>query len=269
MNKQSVQFLIIFLIPLLIFSSCKKDDSSDLIENEFFSIDYYYSGISTLEIEVAYEVSAVPYIENSSLFGTSKIWNLTKNNIEALFKTRTVETQVIVPFELSEMQVIPKQKQGDYTSNDIKEIASKYRLGNNDTPNKGNIFVMFVDAYFSQNGQRQEQVLGVTIGNTPYVTIFKPVINSLQAGEGTKKNVEQATIIHEIGHALGLVDFGIPMASDHKDEEHGSHCNNQDCIMYWEVANFAAAGSFASLIQDNQAVLFGPECLADTRSYQP
>lgn len=271
-NSRKLLFLLAFIMPLFFLASCEKDDGSiDDVENDndgSFSLGHYYSGISTLELEVAYEAGAEPYTVNTTLLGSSNIWSLTKANIEALFKTRPIETVVNVPLELAGMQEIPKQKQGDYTKNDIKSIGDQYRIGKN-KDDVGNIFIVFVDAYFSLNGERQEQVLGVAIGNTPYVAIFKPVINSISAGDGTKKSVEQATVIHETGHALGLVDFGLPMSSEHKDEDHGAHCDNEDCIMFWEVASKSAASSFMSFLQDSETILFGPECLSDSRTYQP
>jgi len=45
---------------------------------------------------------------------------------------------------------------------------------------------------------------------------------------------ETAIWLHEFGHVLGLVDNGAPLTSDHLDEEHGHHCSNPDCLMYWE-----------------------------------
>lgn len=45
-----------------------------------------------------------------------------------------------------------------------------------------------------------------------------------------------SVMLHEMGHLLGLVDNGTPRQSDH--EEHDSHCNNNQCAMYWlQVAN--------------------------------
>ena len=48
-------------------------------------------------------------------------------------------------------------------------------------------------------------------------------------------SVEETIRLHEVGHLLGLVDNGIDMVSDHRDEEHGSHDDNEDCIVYWAI----------------------------------
>ncbi|MEX0811168.1 MAG: hypothetical protein WD048_03055 [Chitinophagales bacterium] len=259
----------IVLFALLLFSSCDKDnndpDDNDIKEDKY-TLDHFYSGISTLKLEVAYETGAEPIIESGGILGNEPAWNLTKNNIEALFQGRSVETQIDLPLTLQEMTEIPKQKQGDYSSADIKEIADEFRKGVNEG-STGNIFILFVDAYYSSGGERQENVLGVALGETPYVAIFKPVINSVSSG--SRKNVEQATVIHEVGHAIGLVNFGLPMTANHQDEDHGKHCTNEDCVMYWTVENKSDITDFIGIINDNEKILFGQECLDDARAYQP
>lgn len=263
-------FIPVFLLcTVFLFFSCEKEDSNDTdnsIKENNYSLDHFYTGISVLELEVAFETGAEPIVEGGSILGNKPAWNLTKNNIEALFLGRSVETQVDLPLNLQEMTEIPKQKQGDYDSDDIKEIASKYRQGEN-KGSKGNIFILFVDAYYSIAGDRKENVLGVAIGGTPYVAIFKPVINSISSG--SRKNAEQATVIHEVAHALGLVNFGLPLTSNHQDEQHGAHCANEDCVMFWTVEDKSNLASFIGVIDNNERILFGQECLNDTRSYQP
>lgn len=42
---------------------------------------------------------------------------------------------------------------------------------------------------------------------------------------------ERAVTIHEFGHALGLVNCGIPMVADHEDPESRCHSTNEDSVM--------------------------------------
>lgn len=266
------KLLMILLIFFGLLIACQKENGDgenvdDNLNEDNYSLDFFYGGINVLELELAYETGAEPITESSGILGSNEPWNLTKNNIEALFSNRGNAVAIDVPLDLAEMKEIPKQQEGDYSAEVISEIASRYREGVNED-SSGNIFVLFVDAYYEAGGERRENVLGVAIKNTPYVAIFKPVINSI-SGSSAQKNAEQATVIHEVGHALGLVNFGVPLSSSHHDEEHGAHCTNEDCVMFWQVENKAELVSFIGLIQDHSTILFGQECLNDTRSYYP
>ena len=60
---------------------------------------------------------------------------------------------------------------------------------------------------------------------------------------------EGATWMHEFGHLLGLVDNGTPMLVPHRDENHGHHDINENCIMHWSHES----GAVAQFIQNRLA----------------
>lgn len=241
--------------------SCKKDD------HEFtFSIADYYRKMSTLTIEVAYETGAAPFTENNS---GSNLYNFTKDNIEALFTNHPNTVTVVVPDGLGTMQEIPNQQQDTYTGQDILDIADRYRLGTS-TATAGNFFVVFLDGYLLQNGQKQEGVLGAQFKNTQVAAIFKPVVESTNPFTTIQKLVEQNTLVHEIGHGLGLVNNGVPLTSQHHDADNGAHCTNEDCVMYWLNEGAGGATNFVQdFLQNNTIIVFGPECIADAEAYTP
>jgi hypothetical protein len=49
----------------------------------------------------------------------------------------------------------------------------------------------------------------------------------------TLEEVEQSVLVHEMGHDLGLVNLGCPLTSNHLDTQHGPHCINDICVMFW------------------------------------
>lgn len=103
-------------------------------------------------------------------------------------------------------------------------------------------------------------MLGVSIGDTGVIAMFKPVIEGAQAA----RYVEQTTLVHEVGHAIGLVENGIPARGGHHDAAHGAHCNNRDCVMHYLNEGAAElAGFVGRFVESGDAVVFGPECLAD------
>ena len=87
----------------------------------------------------------------------------------------------------------------------------------------------------------------------------------------TSKYIEQSTLVHEMGHALGLVNTGLPMDVAHQDTAHGPHCNNPDCVMYWlnEGASDLRGYIIRLLLPGNTRfpILFDDKCLEDSRKY--
>ncbi len=79
----------------------------------------------------------------------------------------------------------------------------------------------------------------------------------------TDAEVEGYTLVHEIGHMLGLVNNGVPMVAWHEDLSHPAHDTNSDSVMWWKV-NISAIGPS---IGDPDFAQFGPECIADVQAF--
>jgi hypothetical protein len=97
--------------------------------------------------------------------------------------------------------------------------------------------------------------------------MFKPSISESFVDPALPVLMEQTTLIHEFGHAIGLVDIGVPAITRHRDTEHGAHCANPACIMYFRNDMVKDGVDFVgSFLIPKQGVLFGPECLADAQA---
>ncbi|HEY5927118.1 MAG TPA: hypothetical protein VIV11_35765, partial [Kofleriaceae bacterium] len=95
---------------------------------------------------------------------------------------------------------------------------------------------------------------------------FKDVIRStnIVVAPNVVRYVEQSTLIHELAHSIGLTDNGVPMVAPHKDASHGAHCNNQDCVMFWQNDGSADASRFVQQrLLTGSSILFDAPCLAD------
>lgn len=232
------------------------DEGSIDVEETFSS-----PTVDTIAFEVDYMNGQEPEV-GLALDG-NPVWNFFENNVSALFNaTKTIET----PKTLSQMEEIPAQNQ-NYSSSDILAISDQHR-GTNLTSNKLGIYIVYVDGYFLINGEENRNVLGVSIGNTGVVAIFKPVIDANTFGtSNTKAFTEQTVLIHEAGHALGLVNNGLPLQSDHHDQEHGAHCTNKDCVMYWANEGLSDLIEFTlSKGTSTQSIVFESECLFDAHA---
>ncbi len=241
------------------FSACNKEDDAQGNGSE---LEHFYRTVSAIEVEVAYEPNAQPY----TMFGGENVWTFTKANIEALFDGRAIDVAVAVPPNLAAMNPIPDQGKDSYTARQILTLADTYRQGET-SENLGNLWVVFLDGYFHDGDSIRNNVIGVNIIGTTVTAVFKPVISGYGVVNSQRRFLEQTTIVHELGHALGLVNSGVPLTSSHQDTDHGAHCSNQDCVMYWLNAG-AGLSSFIGGISQN-TIVFGPECLQDTRSYTP
>ncbi len=79
-----------------------------------------------------------------------------------------------------------------------------------------------------------------------------------------ERYVEQATVVHEFGHAAGLVDNGLALASAHGDAAHPAHCTNTSCIMYWAIEGTSGAVAYVQKsLLSSSSILWGQECLDD------
>lgn len=261
----------LFVLAIVLFATgCKKDDDTTTDLPEEFSLDWFYKTIETITVEVAYEVGAEPYIIWPN--GSRNVWTITEQNIEALFANRPLPVDVIVPSDYSGMTSMPNQNKDTYTLQEIIDYAEDLRVGTN-TETDGNIFLLFLDGYFTQNDTTRQNVLGVNIVGTTITAIFKPVVDAAGGNiltSGRKQFIEQSTIVHELGHALGLVNNGVPLTSQHHDSDNGAHCTNTDCVMYYlNEGPDELMGFVQNYFSTGELIIFGPECIADCERFMP
>lgn len=213
---------------------------------------------TTVDIEIDFAPGATPYVGGDGLFGNP--WRLTRKNLEALF-SQSPKT-IVMDETLADMEALASAPGGpDYTVDEVLALADSHR-GGVDAAGTRSFYVVFVDGYFADDEGRQDTVLGVSIGATGVIAMFKPVI----AGTGLlARRVEQTTLLHELGHAFGLVDNGLePVDAGHVDREHGAHCTSDQCIMYWQNKVGSSLASFiAQRVTSEDSLLFDEDCLDD------
>lgn len=211
-------------------------------------------------VEIDYEIGQEPYTGNIIGFGDT--FEPTLTNIDREFAHRK---QLTIPTTIAQMQSIGSVNDEELTAADILTLASLHR-DQHDTADTKTYYIVFVSGHFADNADVQNGVLGVSIGNSDVIAMFKDVIRTTQSltTPNTERYVEQSTLIHELSHAIGLVDNGIPMVTPHKDDAHGAHCNNPNCVMYWLNEGASDASSFAiSRLITGSSIIFDNACLAD------
>lgn len=249
---------VVSYLLLLILIGCGKtapQKSSTTKQN----VSAFYKA-QELRIKVYYEIGAEPYISDSPLF---EYWSLLEQNLKALFTGRKVEPQVIVPKSLSEMTSMPASGDVSWTIDEVLKLAKT--KGTSSSPTTFEIF--FLNGHAAENAG----IIGFHINGSNVIAIFKDVIRAtgtLEPMQAVPKYVEQSTLVHEMGHALGLVNNGLPMIEKHQDKEHGAHCSETKCVMFWSNEGSSSMIQFAKEAALNLTiVMFDDKCLKDARSF--
>jgi hypothetical protein len=218
--------------------------------------------VEQVVLEVDYQPGAQPYFA-----GTRKLsaWKLYEANAQALF--RESSPALVFPRSLDETEELPDVTGREFTADDILAIAEQHR-DEQDSATRRSFYALFLAGHYVKQGEPNPGVLGVSIGSTGVIALFKPVIQSASASRtGQGSYIEQSTLIHELGHAVGLVDNGLPMTTPHVDHQHGAHCSDPSCVMYYQ--NEGASGLLRFIkdyVKSDDAVLFDQACLQDTHA---
>ena len=116
-----------------------------------------------------------------------------------------------------------------YGLGDIARIEQQYRTAFN-TNDQVSVYVLITNGLY-----RTGNVFGAAFRNTS-ICMFGKIIHQRSGGvQVSIVNIESTVLNHEFGHLFGLVDFGTPMQTNHRDSDHGNHCNNATCLMDYGI----------------------------------
>jgi predicted Zn-dependent protease len=244
--------------------------------SEYDNLATYYSTMTKMELQVVYEADAEPYtgsFTNPATSSTKTVWGILEDNLKEIFTNRGQSVSFTIPSTTANMQSITSQNKSSWTNSELTNFAKTYRKATS-TADTGRFFVAFLNGYFSENGSTNQNVIGINITGTPYLFIFKPVITSISSGSpavtnATRVYVEQSTLIHEMGHALGLVNNGVPLSSSHQDTSNGKHCSNSNCVMYYANTGTSALVTFLqTYLSSGSNIMLKSDCLTDIKNYK-
>jgi hypothetical protein len=225
-----------------------------------------YSTVTSITVHVAYEPDAAPFTGYFSDHGL--YWSVLETNMNALFLGRIIEPDIYVPADLAGMEQISVQAHTSWTISQIFDLARSTWVTPH-TSTSAEFYVLFVNGYFNDQGAVNKQVVGISINGTPVIALFKDAIRESGYSSLYETVIEQATLVHEFGHAAGLVNGGVPMVTNHEDSGHKGHCTNEDCAMYWENDGASLNYFIEKIIHSPSDVIFGMECLNDVNSFMP
>lgn len=173
--------------------------------------------------------------------------------------------------DLIEKAEIPSEPDKKYTLSELVALESEHR----DHQTKGDtaaLYILYVaGGYEGDDGD--SRVLGLAYRGTS-VAIMKGNVQAGSRGGGIggiisptvdERCIERSVLVHEFGHAAGLVNLGTPMVRPHEDSAHRGHSSNKESVMYYAVENtvdlFALFGGCADI-----PYTFDDNDLADLRA---
>lgn len=93
-----------------------------------------------------------------------------------------------------------------------------------------------------------KDIFATSYWNTSFCVFGKTVYESSGGiGQVSRSELTSALLQHEFGHLLGLVNQGSPMQGNHVDPDNGAHCDDPDCLMYFEIESSNTLGSMGSI----------------------
>lgn len=147
------------------------------------------------------------------------------------------------------------------TISSIDELVALEKIYRNNYNKEGEmaIYLLYTNGVFVEPGS-----LGYAYSATSAVVFGKNVAeNSNSVRRPSRTNLETKVLQHEVAHLMGLVNVGTPLQSDHKDNEHGKHCSNKQCLMYY-TTDIEESPSLVMLRKP--LPVLDAACLADLRA---
>lgn len=238
-------FAIAALIVVTI--SCNKDGETPqyVVNNSVHPIDFLTGNTySTLNIEVAYVEGYQPNINTLNNLIAFLSQRLNKSGGITVTQ-RTMPATGRVNIDLDAIRTIERVQRTSVTSG--KTLTA---------------WIMFLDTEYTESTSTSK-VLGITYGASSIAVFEKSVYAYVQPDMPSRTTLETVVLDHEFGHVLGLVGNGTPMVTPHKDPDHGSHCSNTTCLMYWKTEENINLNDI--LGTDTYPVL-DANCLADLKA---
>ncbi|HLG03758.1 MAG TPA: peptidase [Bacteroidia bacterium] len=215
-NVNTFILLLFTLLAAPVADGCRKDYRDNLLKikpEHFLSDDKY----NRLDVELVFVQGYGP----------------TQQTVAHITNFLTARLNKPSGINITSREISPTGR-GSVSSEDLRDLEKQHRT----KFTKGKTlaaFFFFVDAPFSGNSGN-EKTLGVAYGTTS-MAVFSQTVYEYSGGFGqpSRFTLETAVAEHEIGHLLGLVDNGTDMKTFHRDESHGKHCTEQNCLMYYQV----------------------------------
>ncbi|MCB9194861.1 MAG: peptidase [Flavobacteriales bacterium] len=238
---KTINVMMIVLLTIGSLTGCRKENGVfDILPKHFLSAEKY----TKLTIEV---ISIEGHEPNNEAINNLKSFLKDRlNKPDGIdFKYTTITSPNNHTFSVSDLQEIEKSNRTQFAKNGTLTA-----------------YVFYADQGSSEDTDSR-QVLGLAYGSTS-ICIFKQTVNDNSGGIGqvSEATLETAVLMHEFGHILGLVNNGTPMTQNHEDPNRAHHCDNQNCLMYFESSTTDMLG----IIGNGEIPTLDSQCIKDLQA---
>lgn len=225
-NRYYLQGIAVLIVVTLGFQSCMDTtgpENEEPIEEPYSHIEragsaandfLADSNFTDLIVEVDYMPNYAPNEEALDSLKAFFEQRLHKNNI-TIKKPAEIESGGQERYSAEEIRALENENRSTFSQGDT--LAA---------------YMVIVDGKYEER-----DLLGIAYYNTSNA-FFGPSYEEASSGAGppSRFQIEAISFRHEFGHLFGLVGVpgsGTEMQNEHKDEQHGNHCDNDDCLMYY------------------------------------
>ncbi len=189
----------------------------------------------------------------SPLPGGIDPWALFRSNLPVLLPPNV--RSIDYPKSSEDVAIIRSTPPAPYSDDELLELAESAR-DVMETAQLAQFHILFLEGdYEVPAGMIPPRALHIQ--GTRIIAVFGGARAETSQGPVT----EQLALLHELGHAVGLVNLSIPSVTGHEDPQSPGHCTDSSCIMR---STTALDGAVIGFIRGGPApVLFGPHCLTD------
>ncbi|MDV7140338.1 hypothetical protein R3X28_15710 [Maribacter sp. TH_r10] len=255
-----------------LINSCSKDSNDSVDQNKIdYSANYKTSGASANDI-LSNNTFDKLKIEIAYVTGYKPTTNAMTDFIAFLKKYSFKEDIELIYTELDS----PNEEK--LTLEEIDDLEKENRTIYNDGSTLG-IYIYFTDAPSEDDIEDEDLVtLGAVYWNTSMV-IYEETIRTLanKSFAVDIDDVETATLNHEFGHLMGLVNIGSTPVNDHEgtttdddgNEIGDNHCTEEGCLMRAELQFGTSMGKFLQNRAAKGLVSIpelGDECVLDLQA---
>ncbi|HYZ93931.1 MAG TPA: hypothetical protein VFA34_16285 [Actinomycetota bacterium] len=99
------------------------------------------------------------------------------------------------------------------------------------------LYVLYVNGVFADD----TEALGVAYEASAFAVFQEQIREAAATPLVPAISIEEAVIVHEMGHVLALVNIGYTSPRNHEDAEHPNHSSNANSVMYWAIDNVGIA----------------------------
>lgn len=120
-----------------------------------------------------------------------------------------------------------------WTAEELRATAAEHRTTAT-TDTEVSIHLLYVAGSHADDEGEQTNAIGLAY-SASNAAVFPDRWQGLASVLGSSQAIEEAVLVHELGHLLGLVNLGYTSDLDHEDPDQPGHSANDESVMFHAV----------------------------------